>query len=360
MLTAHVARLNGSLNLTHGPVVKLTYFDLGPERAPRMLVSAHWLVMDYYSSRVFYEDLRIAYAQLELGAPIELPPTTAPLAVCHARLAERAVEITGDVGLWTSLASAEVTPLPRDVTPESSSPAADVNLQGDADRVFQLINPDEAAPILALAGRDGVEVRDVLLTALLAAVTDWAGGDTLYAELEGFGREAAFGAVDTSRTIARFSTLSPALLRRDPAASPGAALRSVRDQLRAIPEHGVGYGLLRYLHPDAEVRAALRAIPAPEVGFNYWGDVTEYFAEGSAPTEEAFGGHRGAAGHRWRVLDLMALVMDGAIGLVWTYGTRIHRRETVEALADGFHRHLSALAAGTTTLPNATREDTSR
>jgi len=43
----------------------------------------------------------------------------------------------------------------------------------------------------------------------------------------------------------------------------------VREQLRAAPDNGLGYGLLRYLNP--ETAPALAALPRPEILFNYLG-----------------------------------------------------------------------------------------
>ena len=48
--------------------------------------------------------------------------------------------------------------------------------------------------------------------------------------------------------------------RRGPGGRPaaGRALKRVKEQLRAIPDRGLGYGLLRYLNPEAGPRLAGR------------------------------------------------------------------------------------------------------
>ena len=50
-------------------------------------------------------------------------------------------------------------------------------------------------------------------------------------------------------------------------------LKSVKEQLRAVPGRGLGYGALRYLTPADRVHPAGRpgAGPAPQVSFNYLG-----------------------------------------------------------------------------------------
>ncbi|MEK8142185.1 hypothetical protein NKH18_05390 [Streptomyces sp. M10(2022)] len=47
------------------------------------------------------------------------------------------------------------------------------------------------------------------------------------------------------------------------------ALKRVKEQLRTILDHGVGYGMLRHLNPDTRPRLA--TAPEPQIGFNYLG-----------------------------------------------------------------------------------------
>ncbi|MGK5637195.1 amino acid adenylation domain-containing protein [Streptomyces sp. URMC 126] len=342
VLRRHVAERNGSLDLADGPTVLLTCFDLGPARPPRLLVSAHWLVMDYYSSRVFYEDLRTAYFQLESGREVVLPPKTAPVTWCVERLAEHAAsaELAAELPLWTRFVDHPRQPVPVDSHGE--------NVQSSAERLFATVTGDTAETVLTtLPRRHGVEVREVLLTALLRTVTAWTGGGELMVELEGHGREPVFGDLDIARTVTRLSTLSPMLLRRTDGAGPLAELLSVRDQLREVPHRGAGYGILRYLHPDPGIRARLARLAPPDVGFNFWGDVSEYFTGDARPVEESFGYHRSGAGRRPRIIDLMALSEGGEIRLVWNYSTHLHTRATIESLARSFGTQLDRLAAET-------------
>jgi hypothetical protein len=90
-------------------------------------------------------------------------------------------------------------------------------------------------------------------------------------ELEGHGREELFEGVDLSRTVGWFTSAFPVLLEVPAGGGAGELLRSVKDQLRAVPARGIGFGILRRLSPDAAVRERLAAIPAPQVNFNYLG-----------------------------------------------------------------------------------------
>src|SRR6185369_7173703 len=112
------------------------------------------------------------------------------------------------------------------------------------------------------------QINDALLTALAQAFAGWTREPRLLLDLEGHGREEVDGA-DLSRTVGWLTAIYPVVLeleRRD--RPPGDALKSIKEQLRAVPRKGLGYGLLRYLGDEATA-AALAALPAPQVAFNY-------------------------------------------------------------------------------------------
>src|SRR5690606_16555193 len=77
--------------------------------------------------------------------------------------------------------------------------------------------------------------------------------------------------LDLSRSVGWFTSLYPVRLEPGALGSSdaelAAALRSVKEQLRAVPDRGLGYGALRYLGAP-EVQAALRDGAPPEITFN--------------------------------------------------------------------------------------------
>ncbi|MBT2676520.1 AMP-binding protein, partial [Streptomyces sp. ISL-14] len=124
----------------------------------------------------------------------------------------------------------------------------------------------------------------VLLTALAAAAARRRGEDPatvtgLLVHLEGHGREALSEPVDISRTVGWFTTQYPVRLDAGGALGPdfwqpardaaGEALKRVKEQLRAVPSGGLGWGLLRHLNPDTAPKLA--ALPVPDLRFNYLG-----------------------------------------------------------------------------------------
>jgi non-ribosomal peptide synthase protein (TIGR01720 family) len=189
------------------------------------------------------------------------------------------------------------------------------------------------------------QINDVLLAAVVQAFSSWTGGSSLTIDLEGHGREELFEEVDLSRSVGWFTSIFPVQLSIETALDPGEVLKSVKEQLRAIPNRGIGYGLLRYLGTDEEIRARLRCLRKAEVSFNYLGQFDQVFADSAllAPARESSGPPRSPRGMRGHLLEIVGSVVMGQLHMTWTYSENIHRRATVEKLAQEFITALRSL-----------------
>ncbi|KPC69567.1 hypothetical protein ADL27_54070, partial [Streptomyces sp. NRRL F-6602] len=83
--------------------------------------------------------------------------------------------------------------------------------------------------------------------------------------LEGHGREELFDDLDLSRTVGWYTTHFPVALTLPDAAGWGETVKSVKEQLRAVPGRGLGYDALRFLSEPGTPGHALRTDPLPPV-----------------------------------------------------------------------------------------------
>jgi non-ribosomal peptide synthase protein (TIGR01720 family) len=116
----------------------------------------------------------------------------------------------------------------------------------------------------------------------------------------------------------------------------------VKEQLRRIPNRGIGYGILYYLNRQAE---RLKALPSAEVSFNYLG---QFDRELSTSLGWEFDRASGGAEHpacerRSHLLEANGLVVNGQLQISWIYCEKIHHRSTIERLAEWFVEALQAL-----------------
>jgi non-ribosomal peptide synthase protein (TIGR01720 family) len=125
----------------------------------------------------------------------------------------------------------------------------------------------------------------------------------------------------------------------------GEVLKSVKEQLRQIPDQGFGYGLLRYLSGDAELRAALANMPQSEVIFNYSGQFDQALSGQGwfEMARENRGEGRSPRSRRWHLLEVSGGVVEGRLQLTWGYSENVHRRATIEYVANEFIEVLQEL-----------------
>lgn len=339
---AGAAELQASLQLQDGPLVRVAYFDLGDAQPHRLLIVAHHLVIDGISWRILLDDLQTAHRQLSRGEAVSLPPKTTAFKHWAERLAEYAHtdEVAREAEYWTAEQRSMAVALPVDYV-------GGANTVASAATVETALGHEETRALLQrVPPVYRTQINDLLLTALLQTFNRWTGDARLLVDVEGHGREELFDELDLSRTVGWFTTLYPLLLDLAGTQTVGATLKTVKEQLRAVPRGGIGYGLLRYLG-DADTVSKLRALPQAEVVFNYLGQLDRALPEASIfqPASESAGPLRSAQADRRHLLEIDGSVVGGRLRLTWTYSANVHRSATVERLADEFITALKAIIA---------------
>jgi len=185
----------------------------------------------------------------------------------------------------------------------------------------------------------GTEINDALLTALGRALSRWVGRRRVVIEIEGHGRQSVgLDGLDVSGSVGWFTSLYPVVLEAD-WPSCGESLKTVKEQLRAVPDKGVGYGIWRFLRSDGATRTAPSdGRVGGEVSFNYLGQLDTVLAEegpfGVAP-ERAGESRYGGDARAFR-LSVVASVRGRELMITWKYSTNLHRLETIEGVAGDY------------------------
>ena len=342
------ADVQKSLHLERGPLLRLVLFDLGTAEPPRLLLTLHHLVVDAVSWRILLEDLETAVTAASGPAPAPPRPMPVPFGRWTRRLAEYATswEVRREIPFWTDAARRQVASLPVDRQGENT----DASMHGV--EVFL-----EAAVTRALLRQAPAayrtEINDALLTALATTLSGYSGQPAVLVELEGHGREEIFPDLDLSHTVGWFTTLYPVLLdlrQVSPGSGSGGALKAIKEQLRQVPGRGLGYGLLRYLGDD-DLRQQLANLPRPQVAWNYLGQLDRVLDKNSrlAAAEESVGDLHSPRRERGYLFELSASVVGGRLRVLWKYSTHLHRRSTVENLAESYLESLRDLVRHCTT-----------
>ena len=220
------------------------------------------------------------------------------------------------------------------------------------------------AVLTTIPARFHGSANDPLLAALALALAQWRGrrGMTVGTEvimLEGHGREEmAVPGADLTTTVGWFTSCFPVRLDLrgvdiDDAfaggAAAGLAIKRVKEHLRAVPDNGIGYGMVRHLDPRG--RAELGNRPEPQISLNYLGRAgSREFSGPWAPSTEfaALAGTRDPNMALAAVLDINAIAEPGPDGFeldaAWEFAAQVLDRADVEELAGGWVQALRALA----------------
>ncbi|MEV0911041.1 amino acid adenylation domain-containing protein [Streptomyces hokutonensis] len=369
LVAREVEAARGRLDPQAGVMLQAVLFDGGPGQEARLLLLAHHTVVDGVSWRILLSDLDAAWAAGQAGTGRKLEPIPVSYRRWAAELAEhsRSGGRTAELAYWLEQSETRTTAFGRrglDPVADTYATAGHLRLELPADLTAALLTDVPAA----FHG----EINDVLLGALALAVTDWrrrigaeAGTQTVV-ELEGHGREHIADDIDLSRTVGWFTTVFPVRLdigacdETDAWASGqaiGAVVKRVKEQLRAVPDRGLGYGLLRHLNP--QTARLLAAAPVPSVGFNYLGrfrvaDSTGPWSIYSDSSVIGTGVHPDMPlRHALAVTPLTEDHADGPrLVADWVWATGILTEQEVQDVAETWFRALRALV-GHLSVPHA-------
>ncbi|RUL69473.1 non-ribosomal peptide synthetase, partial [Dyella choica] len=343
----HGRAAGASLNPAQGHMLRALWFDAGETQAGTLLLALHRLVVDGVSWRILLPDLELALQALQQGRKPEFGPPSSSFrrwAQCLKQEAHSDRRV-GEMPLWR-----EAVPSPHEVPP---SPRTIRSLR------VKLSRETSRALLIHVPVHCRARVDELLLTAFTLAILRWRDAPqadgAVYLDVESHGREDLFHDIDLSRTIGWFASQYPVRLNPETAQSHGSALgrtlKRIKQQLRTIPDHGIGYGLLREM--NADTAQELATVPAPDFGFTYLGRLHSASADEGGPllddeavalTAAAMEELEAFVTHD---IELHAMSLDQAGGpelqAVWCWNAARHAPARIHELAEYWSAALQAL-----------------
>ncbi|MFD4206030.1 amino acid adenylation domain-containing protein [Micromonospora tulbaghiae] len=349
---AEAARLR--LDPAAGRMLRVVWCEGAPGQPGHLLILAHHLVVDGVSWRILLPDLTAALDAVP-GTPTRLTPVGTSLRewagylVREARSPGRLAELP----FWTKLLDQVEPPVatrPLDPYRDTVATLAEIRVELPVDRTRSLLT---AVPALFHA-----RVDDALLAALALAVARrrarrGLGDDpSVLVDLERHGR-ADLPGIDLSRTVGWFTSLAPVRLDpgtvdwhqlREGGPAVAVALKRVKEQLRAAPDDGIGYGLLRHLND--ETAGALSELAGAQVMFNYLGRLSGADRSGAGVV---IGGGADPEQPVAYPVEVAAWTADTDVGprltAVWRWPGELLDEADVRQLADDWRAALDGVVA---------------
>ncbi|MCU7496664.1 MAG: amino acid adenylation domain-containing protein [Ignavibacteria bacterium] len=332
----------GSLNIENGPVIKFAYFKLSEPGKDKLLIAAHHLVIDVVSWRILLEDILTAYSQVRQNEPVLLPPKTTSYKKWSEFLGKysRSVESGKEAEYWLKQAYYKWTPILRDYPDEKGREKDSLEVTASLNNADTLFLTHEAPKMLH------ANLPEVLLTALVRAYSFWSEKRTLMVDMEGHGREVLFENCDLSRTVGWFTSIYPVLLDLKTSVYPLEALTEVKEQLRGVPHHGIGFGILKYLSDDGQVREKLNSLPQSEISFNYLGLLNQFVEEENQvfrPVDNNKVHDRGPLNSLRYLIDIICFVSGERFQMQMRYSRKVFRSDRIQRLSELFIEELKLI-----------------
>uniref|UniRef100_UPI00105E2CF5 non-ribosomal peptide synthetase n=1 Tax=Paraburkholderia flava TaxID=2547393 RepID=UPI00105E2CF5 len=348
-IEAHSEAAQRSLDLTKGPLLRAVLMRI-EDGSTRLLLVIHHLVVDGVSWRILLEDLQTVSAQIQRGEEIALPARTDSYQWWSQQLQQYAQSdaLNNQREYWEEVNRTPAT-LPCDM-PTGTNRVADrqqATLKLDSTQTQRLLQQAPAAY--------RTQVNDLLLTALGRALCGWTGQERIRLDLEGHGREDVFETAEVSRTVGWFTSVYPVSL--EPGGELGEAVKRVKEGLRAVPQRGLGYGVL------SNVAHTIKQTDPSQVVFNYLGQLDGSFSESSTwqPAKESPGRSQDDSAPLVYALSVNGRVLDDALTLTISYSNKRYNEQTIEALLTAYHNELTQLidhcTSGETGASGATPSD---
>ncbi|HEY0844906.1 MAG TPA: amino acid adenylation domain-containing protein [Noviherbaspirillum sp.] len=330
-MLAEINQIQRSLQPDTGPIWRAALFHL--DEGDRLLLTIHHWAVDGVSWRILLEDLATAIEQANRDA-ITLPTGSCGFADWALALREAACSSRFEAqrDFWQRQMAQETGRLPVLSDAEPTPLGARLSLEW-------ALTPDQTEALFG-ACHDAYRTRsdELLLAAWVHALTRVQQHPSCRIALESHGRQALAEQIDAGRTVGWFTAIYPLVFTLE-GEDWSRHIRQVKETLRAVPDNGIGYGLLRYLRHEPELQGS-----TGEVVFNYLGRF-DHREQPLPVADESTGDELDPALRLEQGLDVSAELRDGVLRIRLVGDCGRHPESCFHALRDAFARSLSELIA---------------
>lgn len=334
-------RVQQGLNFQNSPLFTLVHMTLPAEQIHnRLFWVAHHLIVDGVSWRSLLEDLLFVLENLQhSNSGFELPDSGSTFLQYAAAINQYAAssQLRAELPYWQAC-----TQLPW-VSLSNTQDKPEMCLESETEIVSVQLSKGITEQLIGSARRAyGSEINELLLAGLGLALKQWCQQSNFNVMLEGHGREEFDSTLQIERTVGWFTSKFPLALH----VIDGALARHIlqtQAQLRAVPKRGVGYGVLRYLHPDVDVRNSLKLNEKKGVLFNYLGQFDQLFdgQQVFLPADENIGALSSLSNQRRCMLEINAQVINHQLKVDFSFSSMHYDNEKITELSSLYLKALN-------------------
>ncbi|KJS66547.1 MAG: hypothetical protein JL50_11465 [Peptococcaceae bacterium BICA1-7] len=320
-----IAEKQDKFDISNAPILWAGCFKLDHNKID-LIVAIHYLVADYLSFKIIFEDLLNAYYQLQQKKQVHLPEKTTSFKSWADLLVDYGEKnsFSDELSYWDS-GQMNITPLPTEGS-------ASLSLHNELSQEYAMIlNKDLSEKIISdITSKYPFKAHEIIITCVVEALTEYIGNNNVLIDFEGHGRHEFNYDIDLTRTVGRFTSIYPILFNLDVKChNPVERIYSIQKQINRVPNNGFNYGILRYLKNHKFIQNASE----PEIAINYLGRI-----DGDIPANAIY---------QFKYIDLSKtekelpyllqfdiFIADNQLNIVLKYRKTLFQKETIQRLAD--------------------------
>ncbi len=333
-IDAQMDAVQSDFNLSEGSLFKCVYFKTHNDEANICFIVAHHLVVDALSWQIILDDLRTGLQQLSDGSTVSSNESNSILSwTVYLKEAAKSVELEKEESFWIDQTS-NATPLPKDKVGILPLLEKDIKVHSAN------FNSSITHSLLDKANEAyKTKTDELLLAALTQTIGNWSQSKAVAFGVEKHGRETNSTTIDLTNTTGWFTAYFPIKLDVLAFESIEKGIIGVKEQLRTIPNGGIGYGVLRYL------KKSLEPVPYPEIVFNFLGRQNSSEANDTIKAKSITQGTRHPESERYYALEINAVLVDDVLETTWSYSHTQYEEATIEKLITRFKENLKEIIA---------------
>ena len=332
--------LAATVNVTTPPLLRARLCERGGGVRQRLLIAIHHAAIDVLSMTTFIVDLQRICVQLARDQALPEPVTDSSFRQRMAQLSTygHSPRAQQQIPYWSRvLSDARAMQVFGD-----TRAAASTAQPGDGGRTSIGVELSTAATraLVELAPRAlKLQLDELLLTALSRALGGWSQRDAITIQLVRNGRVPLSSNLDISDAVGWFVTYVPIRLDTQGQLELPQVLESTRAQLRAIPDEGMAYGVLRHMNREP----ALTGLPEPRIFLNHAGNMSGRVSNGNGVLSDGepgglFSWVKMAAALTLPpmgvdALDVGSRIWNGRLHMSWSYESRFYEKPKIQQLA---------------------------
>lgn len=319
--------------LSEGSLFKCIYFNTGVEKNNFCILVAHHLVVDAVSWKIITDDFKTVLQQVVSETTITQEAKTASVKVWNEYLNSLTTTIADkEISFWREQFS-QASSLPYDKL------NADIVEEKDIEQIHFSLDIETTDLIQEANKAYHTKTEELLVTALIHSIGNWSAYQNITIGFERHGRETLGSQLDVSKTVGWFTSYFPLRFTHEPHKNIANQIIAIKEHMRAVPQGGIRYGVLRYL------KNAFGDIGNPEIVFNFLGTQFTTESDNDIQVTTLTKGLRSPQSERSYKLEINVTILNKQLHCNWSFGNTVYNPQTIALLINDFKNRLLEISA---------------